>query len=155
MSNSFCQFVHLSHYYAIIIPAYFKQGSGKVTSLFWTSLGFSKLLICEKLSNKLCWVRFSTLIVEKLSNKHCWKAFPQALSEVYTIYNLASGNQQSHLFIRFWQTNCLKIQKLKKASEIFSLYKFWKFFVFSAKLEVEFGLTFVIARNLIFFANHI
>ena len=41
-----------------------------------------------------------------------------------------SEPHQSHLFIRFWLKNCLKIQKLKNALEIFSLYKFWKSFVF-------------------------
>ena len=61
-----------------------------------------------------------------------------------------SGPHQSHLFIRFGLTNCLKIKKLKNASEIFSLYKFWKSFVFSGELDVKFGLTFVIARNLFF-----
>ena len=44
-----------------------------------------------------------------------------------------SGPQQSHMFIRFWQTNCLKIKKIKNVSEIFSLYKFWISFVFLAE----------------------
>ena len=41
-----------------------------------------------------------------------------------------SGPQQSHPLIHFWLTNCLKIKKLKYASEFFSLYKFWESFVF-------------------------
>ena len=44
-----------------------------------------------------------------------------------------SGPQQSHPFIWFWLRNCLKIKKLKKASKLFSLYKFWKSFVFLAE----------------------
>jgi hypothetical protein len=41
-----------------------------------------------------------------------------------------SGPQQSHPFIWFWLKNCLKIKKIKNASTFFSLYKFWKSFVF-------------------------
>ena len=49
-----------------------------------------------------------------------------------------SGPQQPHPFIRFWLKICLKIRKLTNASEMFSVYKFWKSFVFSAKLKVHF-----------------
>ena len=45
----------------------------------------------------------------------------------------AFGPQQSHLWIRFWITNCIKVQKLKSRFGIFFLYKFWKSFVFYAK----------------------
>ena len=41
-----------------------------------------------------------------------------------------AGPQYSHPFIRSWLKNCLKIKKIKKLAEIFSLYKFWKSFVF-------------------------
>jgi hypothetical protein len=47
-----------------------------------------------------------------------------------------SGPQQSHPFIRFWLTNNLKRKKLKNTLEIFSLYKFWKSFVFSVEFSV-------------------
>ena len=51
----------------------------------------------------------------------------------------SSGPQQSHPFICCWLENCFKIWKLKNASEIFSLYKFWKSFVFLAELKVVCG----------------
>jgi hypothetical protein len=66
-----------------------------------------------------------------------------------------SGPQQSHLFIRFWLNNCLKIKKLKNALNNFPFINSENPLYFLAKLEVKCGLTFVIARNLIFFANHI
>ena len=51
-----------------------------------------------------------------------------------------SGPQQSHPSIRIGLKNCLK-KKIENASEFFSLYKFWKSFVFSAKLKVHFYLS--------------
>ena len=50
-----------------------------------------------------------------------------------------SGPQQSHPSIRFCLKNCLKLKKLKNASEFFSLYKFWKSFVFSAETVMKSG----------------
>ena len=41
-----------------------------------------------------------------------------------------SGPQQSRQLIRFWLKNCFKIEKLKKGSDNFFLYKFWESFVF-------------------------
>ena len=49
-----------------------------------------------------------------------------------------SGPQQSHLFIRFWLNKMLSIKNLKNQLDIFSLYKFWKSCVFSAKLKTPF-----------------
>ena len=42
-----------------------------------------------------------TKLVKKFSLILCWKAFPQSLWEVYTIYNLVSGNQtlSIHTFV--------------------------------------------------------
>ena len=42
-----------------------------------------------------------------------------------------SGPQHLHLLFRFWIKNCLKVKKLKNVSKFFSLYKFWKSFVYS------------------------
>ena len=50
-----------------------------------------------------------------------------------------SGPQQSHLLIRFCLKNCLKMKKMKNAWEFFSLYKFWKSFVFSAETIMKSG----------------
>ena len=50
-----------------------------------------------------------------------------------------SGPQQSHPFIRFCLKNCLIIKKLKNASEFFSLYKFWKSFVFLTETVMKSG----------------
>jgi hypothetical protein len=50
-----------------------------------------------------------------------------------------SGPQQSHLLIRFCLKNCLKTKNMKKTSEFFPLYKFWKSFVFSAKTVMKSG----------------
>ena len=47
-----------------------------------------------------------------------------------------SGPQQSHPFIRFWLKKNWKEKKLKNVLEIFSLYKFFKSFVFSAEFSV-------------------
>ena len=47
-----------------------------------------------------------------------------------------SGPQQSHPFIRFWLKKTLKRKKLKNTLEIFSLYEFWKSFVFSVEFSV-------------------
>ena len=41
-----------------------------------------------------------------------------------------SGPQYPHLFIRCWLKNCFKIKIITNVAEIFSLYKFWKSFVF-------------------------
>ena len=40
------------------------------------------------------------------------------------------GPRQSHLLIRIWPTNCLKIKKIENCVWIFSQYKFWKSFVY-------------------------
>jgi hypothetical protein len=50
-----------------------------------------------------------------------------------------SGPQQSHLFIRFCIKNCFEIKKLKYALEIFSLYRFWKSFVFFTFFQTKRG----------------
>jgi hypothetical protein len=47
-----------------------------------------------------------------------------------------SGPQQSHPFILFWLNKTLKRKIIEIALKIFSLYKFWKSFVFSAEFSV-------------------
>jgi hypothetical protein len=49
-----------------------------------------------------------------------------------------SGPQQSHLCIQFWQTNLIKLKKIEISVGYFSLYKFWKSFVFSAIFSTYF-----------------
>jgi hypothetical protein len=47
-----------------------------------------------------------------------------------------AGPQQLHLFSQFWLINSLQIKNGKTRLEIFSLYKFWKSFVFFAKTKI-------------------
>ena len=56
------------------------------------------------------------------------------------VFKGPSGPQQSHPFIRFWPTNWIKLKKRKYVSEIFSLYKFLKSFVFSAIFKFHFDV---------------
>ena len=114
--------------------------------------------------------------IQRITKIYKWKKFPMFISFViffvcffsHLTYNydisqfgwswclndrlVLSNHTRS---FNFGKTNFTNSKNLKTRRKFFPFINFENPLYFSAKLEVKFGLTFVIARNLIFFANHI